>query len=439
MRFPRVSRFSLIILSSLGLVCDLAVAQSPNANETSSTDSSETANSETANSETTNNSTLPPARFLFSTRYAAGTVAGFVVDPTTGQLYDTGQTPVWAHWGPTRIAANVGATQLFVANQGSMDVSAYTIDRATGYLTPAPGANFKVAGVSSDIAVHPSNKFVYVTTAKNWDGVQGGQNSICVFSIDSDGSLKAVPGSPFLTTYNNAALAITPDGKFLYTASNTDTGGYDGVLNAYSIDQTTGAITELAGWPHKIVPAKCKYCFNWDEFYDLAMDPQGKFLFAPGWVNGVIYVYSINSTSGNLQNVSGSPFVDLEPGNGVPGAMPYSITLDAKGRFVYVENGGVGEITGYTLNRTTGTLTNVKQTPLPYSAFFYMPNIRSDPSGKFVYLLGLDTANKPPNDGAIDGLVINPSNASLSQAPSAPYANPGGDDQAQVDGIVVTP
>jgi 6-phosphogluconolactonase len=255
-------------------------------------------------SDISTNETLPAARFVFSTEYANGTVSGFGVDPTTGVLSSTGQAPVWAHWGPTRLAANVGATQLFAANQGSMDGSAYTIDRSNGYLTAVPGANFPTGGVSTGIAVHPSNKFVYVSLYNGWDQVYGGQNGIAAFSIQSDGSLTPVPGSPFVTTYGAWALAISPNGTFLYVSTATASAG---AIAVYRINQTTGAIAPIAGSPFTLTPVVCEYCANYEFFEDLAIDPKGKFLFGPGHENGVIYVYSIKSSTGAPKEVPGSP------------------------------------------------------------------------------------------------------------------------------------
>jgi 6-phosphogluconolactonase len=67
-------------------------------------------------------------------------------------------------------------------------VSGYSID-ANGGLTPVAGSPFP-AGVSpAAITVDPSGVFVYVT---DYD-----LNNISAFSISSTGSLNPVPGSPF--------------------------------------------------------------------------------------------------------------------------------------------------------------------------------------------------------------------------------------------------
>src|SRR5262245_65629541 len=50
----------------------------------------------------------------------------------------------------------------YVANQFSNDVSAYTINAATGALTPIPGSPFTAGVFPVSVAVDPTGKFAYV-------------------------------------------------------------------------------------------------------------------------------------------------------------------------------------------------------------------------------------------------------------------------------------
>jgi 6-phosphogluconolactonase (cycloisomerase 2 family) len=199
---------------------------------------------------------FPPPRFVYITQPQQGVVAGYIVNPQSGELTFNGQSPVWAHWGPNAVASDSGGNHLYVANQGSLDLSAYTINRTNGHLTPVPGANFPTGGWTEQtgLAVHPSNRFVYVAT----NGICGcGNSGVVAFSVASNGSLSPVPGSPFLTEGGNIAIAVDPKGKYLYTSgfiSNTNT---NGVINGFKINQTTGALTALAGSPYPIVPVSC--------------------------------------------------------------------------------------------------------------------------------------------------------------------------------------
>ena len=366
--------------------------------------------------------TLPPPKFLYSTQYSAGKVAGYYFNYQNGALFPIGQQPVWAHWGPSRIASDSGGYRLYVANQGSHDVSAYFIDRNYGYLNPVPGANFPTAGWSTDIAVHPSNHFIYVTTSDDDQSLPLSSNGVTALALQSDGSLAPVPGSPYITSGEEFALAIDPSGKYLYTTGVANDSAYTGVIDGYSIDQTTGALTPLPGSPFPIVPAKCQNCFPQEVFYDMAIDPSGKFLIGPGWENGVIYVYKIDSATGALTNVAGSPFIDGEPCSpGCPGYGPISVTVSANDRFVFVQNELISEVMSYKLDSSSGTLTLEEGNYGPYNSFSLSEDcIRADPSGTLVFALGYDT---PTQQGALMGWMVDQSNGSLAPVTGAPFAD----------------
>src|SRR5258708_1653666 len=377
---------------------------------------------------------FPPPRFVYITQPQQGVVAGYVVNPQSGKLTFNGQTPVWAHWGPNAAASDSGGNHLYVANQGSLDLSAYTINRSNGHLTPVPGANFPTGGWTEQtgVAVHPSSKFVYVATNGTCNC---GISAVVAFSVASDGSLSPVPGSPFLTAGGNIAIAVDPKGQYLYTSgfvSNTNT---NGVVNAFKIDQTTGALTALAGSPYPIVPVSCPGCSPNEQFNDLTTDRNGNFLIGPGKFNGVIYVYRINRSTGALAQVAGSPFVDQEPQQCryCVGAAPNSVTVQGNNGFVFVQNEGqASNLVAYQLNAVTGALTMDGKTWGPLN-WANTGEIRADASGSFVYALG--QLVQPGTPFRMTGYMINQAKGSLNPVPNAPYPTWNSD---QTTGIAVT-
>ena len=63
---------------------------------------------------------------------------------------------------------------------------------------------------------------------------------------------------------------------------------------------------------------------------------------------GNVSAYTINSSTGALRAVAGSPFA--------AGGGPYSVTVDPSGRFAYVANSGDDTVSAYTINSSTGAL-----------------------------------------------------------------------------------
>ncbi len=362
-----------------------------------------------------------PPRFVYITQPQQGIVAGYIVNPQSGELTFNGQPPVWAHWGPWALASDSGGNHLYVANEGSLDLSAYSIDRTNGHLTPVPGANFPIGSwtYQTGVAVHPSNKFVYVATDRN--GCNCGTSGVVAFSVASNGSLTPVPGSPFLTGGGNIAIAVDPKGKYLYTSGFVSSIDTYSVINAFKINQTTGALTALAGSPFPIIPVTCPACSSGELFDDLTTDRNGNFLIGPGYLNGVIYVYRINRSTGSLAEVAGSPFVDEEPRpcKYCAGAGPTSVTVSGNNGFVIAKNqGDANNLVTYQLDAVTGGLTMYSKTWGPRGSS-YTGEIRADSSGSLVYTL--NQLSQPGTPFQMIGYMIDQANGSLNLVPGAPY------------------
>ena len=78
----------------------------------------------------------------------------------------------------------------YVANSVSNNVSAYSIDTATGALTAIAGSPFAAGITSISVTVAPSGKFAYVANM-NTLNVSG-------YAINAvNGALSAIVGSPF--------------------------------------------------------------------------------------------------------------------------------------------------------------------------------------------------------------------------------------------------
>jgi 6-phosphogluconolactonase (cycloisomerase 2 family) len=65
---------------------------------------------------------------------------------------------------------------------------------------------------------------------------------------------------------------------------------------------------------------------------------------------------TINSTTGALSEILGSPFA-------VVGTTPSSITLDSTGSFLYVTNLGSANVSGFSVDANTGKLNALTKSP----------------------------------------------------------------------------
>ena len=126
----------------------------------------------------------------------------------------------------------------------------------------------------------------------------------------------------------------------------------DTTVAGYSITRSTGALTLIPGSPFTIPGGV-------GTADDLATDPLGRFLFVGCETVPAVWVFTINSATGALTAVAGSPFTT---GLAAGGATDI-LTVDASGKFLYAGQTdptlGVG---GFTIS-STGALTAMTGSP----------------------------------------------------------------------------
>jgi 6-phosphogluconolactonase len=269
-------------------------------------------------------SSSQPARFLYVTESPNNAVAGFTVDASSGGLAPTKQGSIAAGTTPVRVASDPAGKFLYVANQGSNNVSAYTI-ASDGTLAPVAGSPFALTAPGVDVAVDPSGKFALVAQGSQ----SAGTGAIAVFSIAASGALTPVPGSPFVLQHNPHAVIIDPAGNYVYTAGMS--------VEAFSIDQTTGALTPVPGEPFQPVgPANCPTCAGPTIAFNLAIDPTDTHLYTADSFAGSVYGFDIDASTGALTAIPGAPFIDRMPtGQPMdPAFNPYGIAIAAQGKFL---------------------------------------------------------------------------------------------------------
>ena len=149
-------------------------------------------------------------------------------------------------------------------------------------------------------------------------------NTVSAFSVAADGVLAPVSGSPFPTLGTGAGgrglfasnrVGVCPVGNFLYAGNS----GSDNV-SGFSINSVTGALTLVSGSPFATGGSA-------RDGISLAASPNGQFLFAGNPGSGNITVFSI-AANGALTPITGSPF----PAGGTPDGMKVS----PDGRFLSV-------------------------------------------------------------------------------------------------------
>ncbi len=156
--------------------------------------------------------------------------------------------------------------------------------------------------------------------------------TIHVFSVNSStGAISEVPGSPFNAGLAPNQLVVDPTGRFVYVTNQISQD-----VTGFSVNPSTGALTELPGSPYSIGAQPITS----------AAEPTGRFyyVFANSTINGVeaefLYEYTIDSVTGVLTLTSTSPST-WEFGQGI---LITSISFNAAGNYAYLGQVGANAV-----------------------------------------------------------------------------------------------
>jgi 6-phosphogluconolactonase (cycloisomerase 2 family) len=243
-----------------------------------------------------------------------------------------------------------------------------------------------------------ANQYVYGTLPT--------ANQIVAYREDpNSGTLTELAGSPYTAGDGASSLVIHPNGRFVYV-SNPGQGEDD--ISLFNINGN-GSLTEVTRT--SVLPNTLP------EF--LAMDPAGNYLYAANVGSNNISVFSIDSSSGMLAAVTGSPFNT--------GLAPLNMTLSPTGNFLYIGASGqrFGFIEGFSV--AAGVLTGIGVTnsdgPNPDA-------LAIDPSGTHLYVANSSSASSlSVYNISSSGTLTEVQGAPISDTYSDPLAlvlDPGG-------------
>ncbi|HYL75161.1 MAG TPA: beta-propeller fold lactonase family protein [Bryobacteraceae bacterium] len=294
------------------------------------------------------------------------------------------------------------APQFLYAAGVDGQVSIYPVNTGDGSL----GTPSSVAGPKLSLGMATlNNQFLYVSDPM----IQQLTSSIDAWSINSGtGALTPVQGSPFplgqftiaagMATNSAAqviyvadagridalkadamgALTPLPNSPFLsgtnlfltvdpgsrFLFASDDTPP-GGVL-AFTID-SSGALTAVPNSPFPVIPNSSTNAMP----FGITFDSTGTFVYTVLQATGQVAGFSVVTPSGALNPIPGSPFAT--------GSGP--VTLTSARNFLYVSNATDRTISGYSISAGSGMLTPLANSPFPIAA----AALTTDPSGRFLY------------------------------------------------------
>lgn len=317
----------------------------------------------------------PYGKFLLVANAFGPSVSVFSVNATTGALTPVaGSAFAVGSIAPVCVTVGPGGQFVYVGNEQGSDIAVFSLG-TTGTLTPIEIIRAHGGGGAGPIAVAMTQGTSPVRfTPKLAYAANHDTTNISGFSVDpASGALAALAGSPFTTGATPRSMAVDLYGRFAYVVTEAATNN----LLAYTINGSTGALA-AAGAAISLFDIG-----DPNHQRSVTVDPSGRFVLAENWPDDSVYVFSINQTTGVLTAVAGSPFSVGFAGIATPDS---GIAVDPTGRFVYAAEGET-RIAALAMNAFTGALGTPAIAGSPYTqAGGGLGSIAIDPTGKFIFV-----------------------------------------------------
>jgi 6-phosphogluconolactonase (cycloisomerase 2 family)/alpha-tubulin suppressor-like RCC1 family protein/fibronectin type 3 domain-containing protein len=276
----------------------------------------------------------PSGRFAYVANYSS--VSVYSIDQTNGTLTAGTEMPTGSGVYPISVTVDASGRFLYVisnqyiySSSNYWQISAYSIDQATGVLTAVNSSSF-YSSTTPTASFDPTGRFIYTS----W--VNGSSTGRYIYSINRNSSAVALTSSES-TTAAITSGTVDPTGRFFYATYST----YNNVY-PYAIDQTTGALTSIGS---SVLAGSSPR--------SITIDPSGKWAYVANYNSNSISVYSVDQTTGALTSI----------GTTATGSSPQSVTVDPTGQYAYVINSGASTIGRYRINQASGALTWISTIP----------------------------------------------------------------------------
>jgi 6-phosphogluconolactonase len=197
-------------------------------------------------------------------------------------------------------------------------------------LTPVRGSPFADDGSTPGaLTIDPRGRVLYVANAKS--------STVSIYNIGAGTGTLTHLGS-VATGKLPIALTINPEGKYLYTLDQTSF-----KFSCFAIDGVTGFLSPL--------PDGASYgAISLDS---VSIDPLGHRMYAVG-MNGAA-AYTIFGGDGRIKLLSGFPSADLWDVS--------ASDIDLSGSFLYVTNNANNSVSGFTIDKATGSIAPLSGSP----------------------------------------------------------------------------
>jgi 6-phosphogluconolactonase (cycloisomerase 2 family) len=285
----------------------------------------------------------PEGRWLYMPDGFAGTVEGWQITEATGALTHVPGSTFASNTGGAQCVVDASGRYLYVITD-SYALSAFLISQTDGSLTPIVGSANADFMAQEAIATDAAGKYVFTTSADN--------ESLSSFTISPSTGALTVHG---FGTETQAAgdiqgVAVAPSGNFVYVAD--DGGRILATPVSNGVAQLASSVAVSAGFSSGLY---------------LAITPNGRFLYDSNFVAspGRFGVFAVNTSTGALTEATFSPQSVFDG--------PKQLGLDPTSAFAFASFSDDDKVASYSINSTTGQLTEILYTAPPGAVLLQGP------------------------------------------------------------------
>ena len=348
-----------------------------------------------------------------------GGVSAYAVDYQIGSLTPLADSPIQAGRNPVTLVASPSGLNLYVVNHDDSSVGEYSIGTdGKIYLQNT----YNVTGsMATAIAIDSAGKFLYVTFTYQlgpngqqlYSPASPGPGGVTIFPINADGSL----GKPFTQNVGNNPVGIvvsrpgngstavfayvvdqeaSPKATVLGFSQNTTTGALTPVPGTVITTDSTGK-TVATGFGAGTTPSA------------IAEDPSARFVYITDQATNQLYG-NVVASNGSLVAMTNGPFAT--------GIFPVGVTIDPRGKFLYVANLTSSTVGAYAIDTATGT--PVGSVGSASTSTDTSPTCVAIEPALGIYLY---TSNNLAN--TVSAMQLDPHNGGLKQVQNTPFPSSG--------------
>jgi 6-phosphogluconolactonase (cycloisomerase 2 family) len=286
-----------------------------------------------------------------------GGVSAYAVDFQIGSLTPLADSPILAGRNPVTLVASPNGLNLYVVNHDDSSVGEYAIGTdGKIYLQNT----YNVTGsMATAIAIDAAGKFLYVTFTYQvgpngqqlYSPASPGPGGVTIFPINGDGSL----GTPSTLKVGNSPVGIVvsrpPAGGtavFAYVLDQETPTTPKATVLRFSQNLTTGALTPTPGTVITTDATGKTVATGYGAGTTpsaIAEDPSARFVYITDEATNQLFG-NLVANNGSLVPMTNSPFAT--------GIFPVGLTIDPRGKFLYVANFSSNTVGAYAIDAASG-------------------------------------------------------------------------------------